>query len=195
MKRELKPFVVEVKRGKRRLPFGGQVEILNARPTEASRRADVALFAASPIEPTRSKSRSSEAIGRILPSLIEVASVPNSVREEAPLRRRGRKPGSKNKAKAPIGAGRAAPEARMTPGQNGTVPNSAKSSPDAAVVVHGRPGSSQSESEAAQARRPRLRERSAILARYVFQTDLVPGERWKRSSRKVARVSRFNISV
>ena len=186
MKRELKPFVVEVKRGKRRSLFGAQVEMLNAKPSEASRRADLALFAASSNEPANSKSLNAEALGRILPSLIEVTPEPDVVREDMAPRRRGRKPGSKNKPKVlrdvPAAVVEIAPPRAIAP--EGVEAASAAEPP----------GARQSPFEGPPATRARLRDRSAILARYVFGTEPVPGERWKRASRKVARPGKYRIS-
>ncbi len=187
MKRELKPFVVEVKRGKRRSPFGARVEMLNAKPSEASRRADLALFAASSSEPVLSKSLATEALGRILPSLIEVTPEPDVVRDEIAPRRRGRKPGSKNKPKALDGVGLAA-ASEITP------PGATEAEGTAAASAVEPPASRQPAFERPPATRVRLRERSSILARYVFGTEPVPGERWKRASRKVARAGKYSIS-
>ena len=210
MKREQKPFVVEVKRGKRRFPFAGRLEDQNGKASDANRRAEIALFAASPGGPTAPDLSRSEKIGRILPSLIEVPSF-DPLREEPAPRRRGRKPGSKNKPKflasggapvfgtAPKG-GREGGAVANGAGLSGAVQRSALD-PYAGAVEAGTqhaeaPGSGHSEAATAQTRRVRLRDRSAILARYVFKTEPAPGERWKRPSRRRAdRQRKYKISI
>lgn len=189
MKRELKPFVVEVKRGKRRSLFGAHAEVLNAQPSEASRRADLALFAASSNEPAQSKSLAAEALGRILPSLIEITPEPDVVGEESPPRRRGRKPGSKNRPKALDIVATADEATGLTATATAMDIEGEEAAPAAEPAA-----SRQAAFEGPPATRARLRERSAILARYVFGTEPVPGERWKRTSRKVARAGKYRIS-
>ena len=105
MKRDLKPFVVEVKRGKRRPSFLGQFEDKTTTMNEATRRAELALFTAPPGDPAAAQARGQESAGRILPSLIEPEPVDDIVLDDPAPRRRGRKPGSKNKPKLHQAAG------------------------------------------------------------------------------------------
>ena len=206
MKREPKPFVVELKRGARRSAFLGPREV--AEPTsDAVRRAERALFAAVVDADVPVRPPVAEPPGRVLQSLIEphVVMAADVGQPERPASRRGRKPGSKNKPKTE----RAAPEAEATPSPiSGTasaedaiwskaaaaeLPAAPAGSPASGIARAGRDrqgeghAATASPDDSAPPRRQRLRDRSSILARYVFETEPVPGERWKRSARRAGR--------
>ena len=204
MKRDLKPFVVEVKRGKRRSQLGKQFESvgLDSSLSEAAKRAEIALFASPPPQKLVAAAPPSPPVGRVLPSLIEIP--PTAAPEADPLpRRRGRKPGSKNKPKPANGDHARAAEAPSAgrPKMSGnaapvvmvrvTRPIDVRPLPPASTTAEAvRPAMIEPATiheAAGSAPRPvRLRNRSSILARYVFGTEPGPGEQWKRRSRRKA---------
>ena len=202
MKRELKPFVVEVKRGKRRQSFLGQFEDQTVTMTDATRRAELALFSSPPDGKVASKRGTDEPAGRILPSLIEPPPA-ETVVEEPPPRRRGRKPGSKNKPKLPVYAVQVS--AGSVPQDEDDDDDFADDHPVAwssdedepphhdpvqaeARVDHlpEHPAKVMPDEVPSEPRmRQRLRERSTILARYVHGTSPAPGEGWTRRARRL----------
>ena len=192
MKRDLKPFVVEVKRGKRRASFLGQFEDKTT-TNEATRRAELALFTAPPGDTAAAQAKAQESAGRILPSLIEPEPVEDRVMEEPSPRRRGRKPGSKNKPKVPLAAGPDEAEDGGRASARRPVPNPATAiaswlaEPEAPVGAEPAPPPAEparAEAPASGRSRQRLRDRSTILARYVHGTAPGPGEGWSRWARK-----------
>ena len=181
MKREVKPFVVEVKRGKRRQSFLGERDDDTATMSEATRRAELALFSGSNND--AAKAAAGEPAGRILPSLIEPPIVEIEPEELQP-RRRGRKPGSKNKPKLPPAALGEAPVPTTAPAQStphhSVLPDPDEDLDDPSEV----PPSAPRHEPSREPRRQRLRDRSRILARYVHGTVPVPGEGWMRRGRR-----------
>ena len=205
MKRDLKPFVVEVKRGKRRSQLGKPFESLGLDSSlgEAAKRAEMALFASPPAQKIVAAPPPQTA-GRVLPSLIEIPPVVTRDAEPAP-RRRGRKPGSKNKPKLANGdhpSAIEAPRSRqpkvpaatspiVTARSFGTAgtrpPSSASIKTEAARPIVIEPATVETHAPAGPTPRSiRLRNRSSILARYVLGTEPAPGEQWKRRSRRKA---------
>ena len=188
MKREVKPFVVEVKRGKRRQSFLGQPDDDTAMMSEATRRAELALFSGPNADAAQAKASVGEPAGRILPSLIEPPPAEAEPDDPQP-RRRGRKPGSKNKPKVPVpGLSDAPPPVAVAPALPG--PRYGVS-PAAADVfdapAEAPPAEVRHEPSTREPRRQRLRDRSRILARYVHGTAPVPGEAWMRRGRRMWR--------
>lgn len=193
MKREPRAFVVEVKRGKRRPPLRAEAEGFDPGPSQASRRAEAALFAASGSRNATPGPQSPDLIRRILPSLIERPALAPA-QDTAP-KRRGRKPGSKNRPKyvaeqlsralAPIdGSGRAEMD-RPGASDAGVETPTAETS----VPIH-------LDTTLPSPPRVRLRNRSAILARYVFRSEPDPGQRWRRPSRrKSSKARKYTISI
>ncbi len=206
MKREPKPFVVELKRGARRSAFLGPRD--GAEPmSDAVRRAERALFNGAADVDIPARLPVAEPSGRVLQSLVEppVMIAADANQPERPASRRGRKPGSKNKPKA----GRAMPKpdvapvspAWRSPGEEAIAAEAAATGSsiapagshvsDIAWPRRDQPaedgGTTASSADPGSPRRQRLRERSSILARYVFETEPVPGERWKRSPRRTGR--------
>lgn len=103
MKRGTRPFIVEVRRGqKRALPIDGEEESSPLR-NEALRRAEVALFGASPAPPQTAEPEPapSPEPRRILASLAEPEPAAPLLAEPLPERRRGRKPGKLQKPAEP----------------------------------------------------------------------------------------------
>ncbi|HEX4768874.1 MAG TPA: hypothetical protein VH414_21625 [Lichenihabitans sp.] len=206
MKREPKPFVVELKRGARRSAFLSPRDAVEPM-SDAVRRAERALFAGGVEADIPARPPAVEPPGRVLQSLIEphVTMAVDAGQPERPASRRGRKPGSKNKPKAANAAPK--PEAppsttsERSPGEDAIAAESAASAPSIAPAgsrvsriawprrdhpVEG-DAAAASPTDPGPSRRQRLRERSSILARYVFETEPVPGERWKRSARRTGR--------
>ena len=195
MKREVKPFVVEVKRGKRRQSFLGQPDDDTATMSEATRRAELALFSGPTAEATQAKASAGEPAGRILPSLIEPP--PPEVEPDDPQpRRRGRKPGSKNKPKVPAPQLREAPPLAAAPPMP-SIPRHVvgPATEDFDGPAEAPPAEARHEPATSEPRRQRLRDRSRILARYVHGTAPVPGEAWRRRGRRLWRASGSKPSV
>ena len=196
MKRDLKPFVVEVKRGKRRPSFLGQFEDKTTTMNEATRRAELALFTAPPGDTAAAQMKAQESAGRILPSLIEPEPADEIVLDDPAPRRRGRKPGSKNKPKL-HSAGEVEETGRTVAKRPAPNPATAIASwlaePDEPAET--RPAAPLVEAVRADVpgsgpTRQRLRDRSTILARYVHGTAPGPGEGWSRWARKGHRRAR-----
>mgnify|MGYP006915176979 CR=1 FL=1 len=137
---------------------------------EAAMRAADALFSASvpaahkidtPAPPTTT--------GRILPSLIDPEDeLTVRLREAETKRRRGRKP----KADAPSSTAkseRPAPRPRIKPAAPSAAPSPAPIDAERQIL----------------SRNPRVRR--PIQERWVFKTELKPGERWKRRLHRAAR--------
>lgn len=109
MRRESRPFVVEVRRGQKRTPVVPPVEQPEQPPPlpdngldEIFRRAEAALFdRATPHRPEPSVAQDDSAASkrRILENLNEVDPLVALLAERGEPSRRGRKPGSKNKPK------------------------------------------------------------------------------------------------
>ncbi len=205
MKREPKPFVVELKRGARRSAFLSPRDA--AEPmSDAVRRAERALFAGAVDTDIPPRPPAAEPSGRVLQSLIEphVMTATDVRQPERPALRRGRKPGSKNKPKVAASASKpsALPSGR-SPGEEAIAGATETPAAGPPIAPAGLPvsgiawprrdhpvedgGATASPADAGPPRRQRLRERSSILARYVFETEPVPGERWKRSFRRIGR--------
>ena len=107
--------------------------------------------------------------GRILPSLIAVDDAPAVRSADADEKiRRGRRPGK---------AGKSSPVRRQKPALK-------PKSEVARVAVERRAESSSPEMSTVS--RPR-RERRRIQKRWVFETELIAGEKWKRRLRQAAR--------
>ena len=192
MKREVKPFVVEVKRGKRRQSFLGQRDDDTATMSEATRRAELALFSGSSTD--AAKAAAGEPAGRILPSLIEPP-VAEIEPEEPQPKRRGRKPGSKNKPKLPpadLGDAPVLRPAQVQPTPHHSVLPDPDEDFDDPIEV---PPSTLRQEPSREPRRQRLRDRSRILARYVHGTAPVPGEGWMRRGRRKWRAGGAKPSV
>ena len=218
MRRDTRPFVVEVRRGLRR-PQPAKAYEEPVPPPRSSlddmlRRAEAALFEAppSPAQPAPAP-ESSPPTGRILRNLEEVDPLTALLAESTAPRRRGRKPGSKNKPKpaqeaaAPRGrkaaAGRrAGPEPTDHPTRWGTR-GAIHPLPKRELVTPSIPSRRETETGAALRaahsdverapapsaqvlpdREAARRSRSSILGRYVFGTELKAGERWKRRLRR-----------
>lgn len=118
MRRQIRPFTIERKRGSR--TTGAEAPLLDLAPPpaptpSAPQRPEAHRFAAaealfSAPAPSRPASASayepantdrSPITGRILPSLVEQPAPQRDLTDEEP-RRRGRKPGSRNKAREPL---------------------------------------------------------------------------------------------
>ncbi len=214
MKFQPKRFVVEVKRGTSRATFsspdttsdkfsnaeaslfgGGSksdtppLQTKDKPPSGAAIRAEPRMFA----EPPR----------RILESLIEepVAAVVDDEPIERP--RRGRKPGSKNKPKlvAPASAGSDASASKLlSPAARAFMEGSLSSetvSPRHDMIAEHRTAepaqrralAGPSIGDARQEPRPRLRERSSIIKRYVLGTEPKPGQIGSLRARRKARAA------
>ena len=125
MKRPIKPFVVEVRKGsknpKKKTPVTDllPLDMLEEKPRENGvlKRAEAALFKAAPkVEESGAASRS----GRILESI----AVGEQKAEEPPIeiKRRGRPPGSRNKPRELQAARPEAAEAAVAPKRRGRPP-------------------------------------------------------------------------
>lgn len=192
MKFQPRRFVVEVKRGTSRSAFSSPDTV-----SEKFGSAEELLFGAPrkpvPKEPAVTAEPSGRPSGRIWESLDAPAPAP--VDDLPAPRRRGRKPGSKNKPKpAPlngvasdVAAVRfgADPEVR---GRRFAVAERAapESSAQAAAEVETTP-SATTVPTPREGRRPRLRERSRILKRYVLGTEPRPGQVGYLRARRAAR--------
>lgn len=214
MKFQPKRFVVEVKRGTSRAAFSSPDT-----SSDKFSNAEASLFGGSPKSdtslPLQTKDKPPAGAApraeprvfdgqprRILESLIEepVAAVVDDEPIERP--RRGRKPGSKNKPKlaAPASAGSGAwpflsPAARaFMEGPQPTVASSARHDPtiaehraeDSAVS---RTSGDVSNGDGRQQQRPRLRERSSIIKRYVLGTEPKRGQIGSLRARRKARAA------
>jgi hypothetical protein len=188
VKREKRPFLVEVRRGKK--PEGKaevskpgvawpRPPVETGPPQEPSPQASM-LQAEPPPETPKAVPT-----GRILPSLVEEPVATGFAEDEAP-RRRGRPPGSKNRTpREPAAAKDGPPRRRGRPPKPRPVPqpfvwpDEPEEAPVAApepAPVHAAPA----ESGPPQARQ---RRESRILSRYVYGTTPKRGERWKREFR------------
>jgi len=188
-------FVVEVKRGTSREAFISQddgadrfagAEALMFGQPKPSVSADQG-FTGAPAKPT----------GRILPAL----DVPNPIvaAEPQPTARRGRPPGSKNKPKPAVALSRpvslaaigmVAPRLSMDEVAAGMdrVGGQFLRSPASERVTAGTPGRSDATPEVPSPR-PRLRDRSRILRRYVLGIEPRAGQRGSLRARKAERSS------
>jgi hypothetical protein len=105
MKRGTRPFIVEVRRGQKRVqPLEGEGES-SAFRNEALRRAEAALFGTPPSEPKPAKPEPAPPPPeqrRILVSLADVEPSAAPVAEPEPPRRRGRKPGKVQTGTEPV---------------------------------------------------------------------------------------------
>ena len=200
MKFQPKRFVVEVKRGTSRAAFSSP----DAGPDKFS-SAEAMLFGTphkTETVPTPRKSRAAdEAPRRILESLVEPAAPEPAIEEEIERPRRGRKPGSKNKPKVasvPDGAPppqlsaaalafMRSPEPARPPAQPVTASDGFDDAPQAAAD---RPIQAALAVQADQNRRPRLRERSSIIKRYVLGIEPQPGQTGSLRARRQARAAR-----
>lgn len=184
MKRDPKPFVVEVKRGTRRSSFLEQYDQMPAM-TDAQRRADAALFAPPPASAAPEVVRA-EPSRRILPSLVEPKPAVIEVDETDPSSERRPRPVGRPRKPRPVEleATEAIPHRSAhvaQPPRQEAPPPPAMMTPVAEDVVEASPPPSTVEA------RVRLRDRSAILARYVLGTKPAPGARWARSGRRPGR--------
>ena len=185
-------FVVEVKRGTSREAFISQddgadrfagAEALMFGEPKPSVSAD-REFTGAPAKPA----------GRILPAL----DVPDPMvaAEPQPTARRGRPPGSKNKPKPAVALSRSslsaigmvAPRPSMDEVAAGMdrVGGRFLRSPASERVTAGTPGRSAATPEA-RSPRPRLRDRSRILRRYVLGIEPRAGQRGSLRARKTER--------
>ncbi len=191
MRHHPRPFVVEVKRGTSRQSF--QTHSLESEKFSAAEkllfsnpRVEHVLDSASPIKPGNS--------GRVLPVISDVQEI--VLADPFPAPRRGRPPGSKNKAKqadaaspievpaAPVAFGIAAHvaevEQEITPDRH-----SGEELRDEDVsIAPALPEPVLAPTEAPRA--TRLRDRSRILRRYVLGIEPRAGERPSFRNRKAA---------
>lgn len=202
MKFQPKRFVVEVKRGTSRAAFSSP----DAGPDKFS-SAEAMLFGTprkdETAPPPRKSRAADEAPRRILESLVEPPAPEPVIEEEVERPRRGRKPGSKNKPKLA-----AVPEAAAPPPQLSAAalafmkppePPRPVAQPSAvADEVDDEPPAAAAESPveatlavvAEQNRRPRLRDRSSIIKRYVLGIEPQPGQTGSLRARRQARTAR-----
>jgi hypothetical protein len=182
-------FGVEVTRGTSREAFISQddgadrfagAEALMFGEPKPSVSAD-REFTGAPAKPT----------GRILPAL----DVPDPIvaAEPQPTARRGRPPGSKNKPKpavalAAIGIVAPRPSMDEVVARTDHVGGQFLRSPGSERVTAGTPGRSDATPEA-RSPRPRLRDRSRILRRYVLGIEPRAGQRGSLRARKAERSS------
>lgn len=194
MKRGKRPFTVEVRRsGAKRAGFPEPDNSGMSLDPEVLRRAEEALGQGREEIQSADSSESDRPRGRILPNLTEPPpEVPMAEEIPAP-RRRGRPPGSKNKAKAPG----AQPQLAGAPKRRGRPPKirpepvdrpawftpPAPQSP--AAPARGFAADQQETSVTAElVALPRKERRmSTILGRWVYGTVPTRGERWKRRLR------------
>lgn len=191
MKRPIKPFVVEVRKGAKAKAPAQTKTVLQENKAIAHQLAERKLFSTTPAKATGQKPA-----GRILQSLETPAPAPLLLEE--PARRRGRPPGSRNKPKAEA-ASPAIPRKRGRPrkipeGQVRHVPVT----PDLASAVLARlsdpppaPGESVLGSAPAPAPVPKaFAALDQLLAAAQSGEPLQrerAGERWKRRLRGAAR--------
>ena len=207
MKFQPRRFVVEVKRGTSRTAFtspdtlsqkfSSAEELLFGGPKSAA-------VVSSSVTPKAAKSN-----GRILESLIEPPPPPDPVEEFVERPRRGRKPGSKNKPKVPptlatspapfAPAGIALPRLiEAIPAELAAFDGDGpawRDDDDAPRVEAEAPGADRhpareqagDRSSETGRDRPRLRERSSIIKRYVLGTEPRPGQPGYLRARRAAR--------
>ena len=196
MKFQPKRFVVEVKRGTSRAAFASP----DVGPDKFS-SAEAMLFGTprkdEPVSTPRKARAAGEAPRRILESLVEPVAPEPAIEDVVERPRRGRKPGSKNKPKL-VTIADAAP-----PPQLSAAALAFMSRPEPAAEPH-RPsiaaddvfevpvGTSRPDLTApvGENRRPRLRERSSIIKRYVLGTEPQPGQTGSLRARREARGAR-----
>lgn len=177
MRRPVRPFTVERKRGSRtgpalREPEDAPQPTLSFEPFpspepptptfDAARAAAEALFSGGARKP--------DVQGRILPSLIEPPPILPEPEPERPTNRRGRKPGSRNKPKVLSGA-----QPTLTP------PAAAFEEPLAAESIFAEVDPPPAPAAAAAPAKPLVLRRRGRLAR----AELARGDRWR------ARLPRF----
>ncbi len=193
MKRPIKPFVVEVRKGQKKGDEPAQMAQpkpapkpgpRNASGDDALRRAQDILFAPSPapaaaVPPART--------GRILASLDEPTP---PVEVEAPARKRGRPPGSLNKPKSEAKAPAGPPKRRGRPPKNPRQP--LRQIDPTAIQAPTAPSLEPFAASTAPAHLPRKLQQLLGLesGQIAKQVGRVPaGERWKRRLRGPARLA------
>ena len=187
MRRDKRPFTVEVRRGGNKTPAAPKTK---SRPAAKKIQPPVEMAPPTAAELPPPALEANKPVGRILPSLVEPEPVELMAEPDLP-RRRGRPPGSKNKPKPgressglPIAAKRRGrpPKVRVSAP---TVYEWAASANEPEIVAPVRQAEPVVRAIAEPRQAPHERRVSKILARYVFGTMAKPGERWKRSRRAI----------
>jgi len=197
MKRPIKPFVVEVRKGQKKgdepvqtsqpkpAPKPGP---RNASGDDALRRAQAMLFSPSPApSPAPAEVTPPGRTGRILASLDEPTP---PVVADAPARKRGRPPGSLNKPKSEAKAPAGAPKRRGRPPKN--PPQPLRQIDPVPAQAPTNPAFEPRAAGPAPARLPRKLQQLIGLEtdQLAEQVARIPaGERWKRRLRGPARLA------
>ncbi len=192
MKRDMKPFLVEVKRGTRRSSFLGQLDQASTM-SEAQRRAEAALFSSGHADVVV-KSENAEPSRRILRSLVEPEPIKTLDPEDDEVLRAERRPRPVGRPRKPKPLPHAADLEILLPLTAPMVFSApvASRTPSLPAVEADVPAPSHAIPATGPSTEPRqrLRDRSMILAKYVLGTEPAPGKRWSRSARRTERRGR-----